>query len=562
MPVRLRSPSKPSLRQRLGGDRRGGVSMIVALAAAMLLASAAVGIDLGSIYLESRKLQGVADLAALAAANDIDKARTAAEATVAANGLGSNVTVELELGSYTPDASIPAARRFVVTNVNPSAARVRLRSQARLAFGAFVLGKPSVAISRVGAAAQTQLASFSIGSRLASLNGGVANALLSGLTGSNVSLSVMDYNALASADVDLLRYVPALATRMDMKAATFDQVLDSKVSAPTALNALADVLTTNGKTREAGSIRTLAAASVGVPDLKLSHLLDLGVYGDQDRVTDSSRATIALSSLDLARALLLTGQEGRQVALDLSAGAPGLLDAGAWLAIGERPNNSPWLSVTSDKNVILRTAQTRLYIELEATPLGAAGLGFTRVRLPVLVELAEGRAKLDAISCASNQVSIAASPGIGRLAIGEIDENKLNNFKKALSIDPARFVAVPLLSVSGKADVNIGGEAWRTLTFTQSDISGGVIRTASTRDTTAATLSSLIGATDLTVSLAGFGLSPLTGGIKTSVGNTLGALATPLDATLNSLTDLLGVRLGELDVRVNGLRCRDAALVA
>ena len=554
--------ARTPVRRRLREDQRGGVAIIVALAAAMLIGSAAVGIDLGSIYLESRKLQGVADLAAMAAARDIDKARTAAEATVAANGLGSNVTVELELGSYTPDAKIPAAKRFVVTSVSPTAARVRLRSQARLAFGSFILGKPSVAISRVGAAAQTQLASFSIGSRLASLNGGVANALLTGLTGSKVNLSVMDYNALAAADVDLLHYVPALATRLNLKAATFDQVLDTEVSAPTALNALADVLTTNGKTREAGSIRVLAGASTSVPDLKMSHLLDLGVYGDQDRVADSSRATISLSSLDLARALLLTGQEGRQVALDLSAGVPGVLGANATLAVGERPNNSPWLSVTADKNVILRTAQTRLFVEVDTSPLGAAGLGFTQVRLPVLLQLAEGRAKLDAINCSTNTVSVAASPGIGRLVIGEIDKKKLNNFKSELTVTPARFVAVPLLSVTGQADAHVGGDAWRTLTFSQSDIDGRVIRTASTRDTVQTTLSTLLGNTDLTVNLLGIGLSPLKGSIVSSVGDTLGALATPLDGTLNGLTDLLGVGLGELDVRVNGLRCRDAALVA
>lgn len=544
-------------------DQRGGVSMIVALGAAMLLASAALAIDLGSIYLESRKLQGVADLAALAAANDIDRARTAAEATVAANGLGSNVTVDLELGTYSPDASIPAAQRFKVTSVSPTAARVRLRSQAKLAFGSFIMGKPNVAISRVGAAAQTQLASFSIGSRLASLNGGVANALLSGLTGSKVNLSVMDYNALAAADVDLLRYVPALATRLNLKAATFDQVLDSDVSAPVALTALADVLTAQGKTREAGSIKTLAAASVGVPNIKMSKLLDLGVYGDQDRVADTSRATISLSSLDLARALLLTGQEGRQVALDLSAGVPGLLDADATLAIGERPNNSPWLSVTADKNVILRTAQTRLFVELDTAALGASGLGFTAVRLPVLLQLAEGRAKLDSINCSTNQVSIAAAPGIGRLVVGEIDKTKLGNFKSELTVTPAKFVNVPLLlQVTGQVDTRVGGEAWRTLTFSQSDIDGRVIRTASTRDTLQTTLSTLLGNTDLSVNLLGIGLTPLKSSITTSVGNTLGALATPLDGTLNGLTNLLGVGLGELDVRVNGLRCRDAALVA
>jgi uncharacterized membrane protein len=42
----------------------------------------------------------------------------------------------------------------------------------------------------------------------------------------------------------------------------------------------------------------------------------------------------------------------------------------------------------------------------------------------------------------------------------------------------------------------------------------------------------------------------------------LTSVAAPLDSLVNGLSDLLGVRLGEADVRVNGVRCGGAALVA
>jgi len=38
-------------------------------------------------------------------------------------------------------------------------------------------------------------------------------------------------------------------------------------------------------------------------------------------------------------------------------------------------------------------------------------------------------------------------------------------------------------------------------------------------------------------------------------------VATPLDDTINGLTGLAGVSLGEADVRVNGIRCQNVALV-
>ena len=41
---------------------------------------------------------------------------------------------------------------------------------------------------------------------------------------------------------------------------------------------------------------------------------------------------------------------------------------------------------------------------------------------------------------------------------------------------------------------------------------------------------------------------------------TLSTAAAPLDATLDGLEALLGVRLGTADVRINGLRCNGAAI--
>ncbi len=71
-----------------------------------------------------------------------------------------------------------------------------LTGQANVYFSTVFTGKRQVSVTRHATAAQAQLASFSIGSGLASVQGGAANALLSALTGSQVSLSVMNYNGL------------------------------------------------------------------------------------------------------------------------------------------------------------------------------------------------------------------------------------------------------------------------------------------------------------------------------------------------------------------------------
>src|SRR5690606_34526792 len=81
-------------------------------------------------------------------------------------------------------------------------------------------------------------AAFSIGSRLASLDGGLANALLSGLLGGQVSLTVMDYRALADARVNLLQFSDALATELGVTAGDYDALLAHQVQAGQMLSAL------------------------------------------------------------------------------------------------------------------------------------------------------------------------------------------------------------------------------------------------------------------------------------------------------------------------------------
>jgi len=416
-------------------------------------------------------------------------------------------------------------------------------------------------IMRRATAAQTRLASFQIGSRLLALRGGVANAVLSGLTGSSVNLSVMDYESLLRADVDLLTYVDALRTRLDLEAASFDETLQHDVEAPDAIEAIADALPAT-ETRAIGAIRRLADASRGAGRLDgVDRLIDLGPYGAQDHAL-SGPTQVRVSAMDLASAVLQIAGGDRQVRLELGAGVPGLASTDVWLAIGERPNNSPWLAITDDESVVIRTAQTRLYIEANVRPGG--DLGAAQVRLPILIELAPARARLVDIRCGisrnSREVTLAVAPGIGSLSLGGINLNQLDNFRAELRPTRAALVRAPLIQADGHARIDVGGEQWSNVRFSGSEIDRGAVKSVATRDAAQATISSLLGRTDLTVRVAGLGLN--LGGVTSALRGALTAAAAPLDGLINGLSDLLGVRLGEADVRVNGVRCGGAALVA
>ncbi|WP_243410554.1 pilus assembly protein TadG-related protein [Caulobacter radicis] len=542
-------------------DQKGGVAIIAAATLTGGVGLAALAVDVGSVYLQSRRLQGVADLAALAAASDIARAQAAANATVEINPIGGAVTAQVARGRYDPSATGGPSHRFKPGEVDPDAARVVLDGEADLFFGQALLGKKKIPIRRQATATRADLASFSIGTRLASLDAGVANALLTGLTGSKVSLSVMDYNALADADVNLFTYLDALDTKLGINAASYDDLLATDVKTGKALSVLADVLNAAGDSRAASAATVLASATASSQSVKLSTLVDLGPYGRQDHVAGGSSAGIGTDAMQLANAMLMLSNGARQVQLDLGAAVPGLADVDAWLAIGEPMNNSPYMTVTQDKSVVIRTAQTRLYVEAKLLGSGILG-GLAQIKVPLLVELASGEAKLAALDCKARTTTLAVKPSVGSVSIGQVDTSKLNNFKVGLTPTKGRIVQAPLFTVDGSSKVDLGGATFRNVVFSSADVAAGTVKTVKTSDLVSTTVATLIGNLSLDVHLLGLQLGLGESSILAALKPLLAAAASPLDVAINRLTALVGVGLGEADVRTNGMRCGAPALVA
>ena len=553
---------------RFRRSERGAVAMILAFALPAVVGFAAVSVDLGSVYLTTRHLQGVADLAAMAAARDLTNAQAAAQATVADNAFGQVVSAQVVTGQYVNDPNTPAGQRFTAGGASPTAAQVTLVTQTPLYFGQLLTGKASVAVSRTATAAEAQFASFQIGSRLVSLQGGLANALLSGLTGSTVSLSVMDYNALAGADVDLFKYMSALRTRLSLQTASFSQVLAANVSTGTALSALADVLTSQGATAAAAAATVLAHAAGSNTPVDLSSLLDMGPYGAQDHVSAGSGTAVSIAALDLADAELSAAQGGRQVQLNLGATIPGLTNATAYLAIGQRASNSPWIAIDDVGSVTVRTAQARLYLDSQVAPASGllAPLGVSVIDVPVYVELAQAQARLSTLACgatpSANAVSLSVAPSVGQITLGSVNTSKLNDFTQAETVSPATLLNLLLIKATATATVNLGGQVWQPVSFSAADIAAGTVKTVQTSNIAQASVASLFSTAAIGVQLGGLGLLIGGGPVTSLLQSTLTTVAAPLDQLIDGMTAMLGVKLGEADVKINGVRCKGAALVA
>ncbi|MFN3353429.1 MAG: TadG family pilus assembly protein [Brevundimonas sp.] len=525
-------------------DRSGAVAVMAAVGGAVALAAAAVAIDLGSIALTARRVQGAADLAALSAARHLERADAAARATAGAN-LPDLTGYALTLGRYTPDPDLPPIDRFTAAPSDPDAAEVRLTAEARLYFAHIFLGRERWPVTRTGRAAtrvQPPVAAFSIGSRLASLDGGLANQLLSGLTGSEVGLSVMDYRALAEADVRLLEFADALAHRLGVTAGDYDGLLARTTTSGVALEVLGEL--TGGR---AGDALAGLSSAAGGAELEIGDLIGASASGPDGL---KGGLDVAVSSLDLANAIVEIGAGDRQVALDLGAQA-GLADLEVVLAIGERPNGSPWMAVAKDGTPTIRTAQARLFLKARtAQKLN----GLAQVELPILIELASAEARLSRIDCPAGAVTLSARPGVASARLGAVDEARLDDFKRDPVSGQATLINVAgLVRVRGQATVRAEDTSWAEVRFSSSDVAAGTPRTVKSREALTGAISSLFGELELDVQALGLVLG--LGGLTSSLGQLLASVGTTLDGVVNPTLDLLGVGLGEADLTVHGVEC-------
>lgn len=532
-------------RRPFAANDGGGVAVMAAAAGGLFCVLAAIVVDMGSLALDGRTLQGAADLAALSAARDLDRAQLAATATAEANvGV---VATEVVTGLYVADPEVAPHERFAPAVAGPNAARVTLSQASPLFFGRWILGKESILLTRTATAATAvdpPRAMFSIGSRLAALDGGVANALLSGLTGSTVSLSVMDYNRLVDARVNLLGFSDALATDLGVEVGDYDALLRHEVDAGRALRVLKDLAGDQADS----TLSKLTGAATGVT-LKVGDLI--GAEADAGEGL-ASGLDASVSVMDLVMAMLETGGD-RQVALNLGARA-GVAALDVSLAIGERPNNSPWLTVTGTGSPIVRTAQARLYVKVRTAQKLS---GLAQVNLPVLIELASSEARLNDIDCDPDGVELGVRPGLASAKIGEIDESRLDDFKHALAPTPATLLSVlGLVKLTGKADVEIADTGFRPVRFSAADIADQKIKTVTSSNLATGLISTLLQRLDVTVHVVGLGIG--LGGLVQALGVLLSPLGPVLDGAINPLLDMLGLRLGQADVRVHGLSCPDA----
>ncbi len=569
------------LLKSLSRDTAGNVAITTALTLPLAIFAMALGVDYGHLTLQQRQLQSTADLAAIAAAaspTDPEKAalgyfqlnnqnfavRTATglltpQGEVAFSPEEAFATydgyAEIKRGHYSPDLSKAVAERFQPNVMPYDAVRVTMHKKGEIFFAGSFATAPILGAN--GTAASDKLAAFSIGSRLASLNEGILNALLGKLIGTTISLKAMDYRALADLQVNAFKTLDALALDLGLQAGSYSDLLKTDITYGKFLNALGK--TTGVTPTVSALLKTLeTAANKSKVTLKLQDVLALGPLSER-LIGQSDNLAVNASVFELINAAAVAGNGSNQVAIDLGSNIAGLGSVTLTIAIGEPPVGTPSLAVGAPGSIV-RTAQTR--IALEATVDGLSAIAGLKVRIPLYIEVAYAEAQLSGITCTNGAptVNIDAIPGVAEIALGDVDKSAFANFGKDPRVTRTDIVSALLLKVNGMANATATNMSVSKLSFASSEIASGKVKSISTKDTLTSLTTSLLGNLDLRIELLSLPLV-LPKAVLASLADTLKIATEPLDTVLYNTLLLVGVRIGEADVRVTGATCRNPVLV-
>lgn len=556
--------------RRYRQNERGVISVMAAGALVLALAVAMIVIDSGSMLYARRSLQAATDAAALGAVRqigDANAAEAASSAIFAMNGYsygGDDMTVP---GVYQADPAKQPQNRFTpegggVDPTDINAVRVTKHAQSPTYFARLFGFGDVTAISAISTAAYTKTASFSAGTRLASLNGGLANQLLGGLLGTTVNLDLVDYTALAHANVDAIAFLDALASEMNVTAgSTYGDLLETDVTlgdlATAALALDNEDCTGDGCT---GALDAMAKLPAG-PSVSLDDILGAAPFLERTigSVGSSANGDQRFNLYDLVSGTAMAAGAGQTVGFDFTAsGFAPLASVSGTVMVGE-PMAHMAVGKVGDS---VRTSQVTVQL-VAIIDTDIPELVDSKITVPIRITSAEGVATVAAIPCARDATMVTLSGTTGAVAAYYGTESDTNPKIATIEATVPLLGTVPVmdLKASGSYPVGSGGPA--DVNFTQTNIDDGDVKTVSSGVSALAGLGGAIAIQQ--VSLVGVtvpGLSSTLSTVLPAVTSAVNSGFSSLDPVLDSLLTTLGVNIAEMDMIVHGARCNAPVLVS
>jgi len=430
-----------------------------------------------------------------------------------------------------------------------------------------------LASAQANAACTTTGACLSAGPRLASIDttqSALLNPLLGSLLGSQLSLSVLDWNSLAQGDLKLLGFLNALQLQTNVSSPT--EALNANVTLAQIAAALSVQAQLEANTSLSGALRNLAAqlgnasATVRVGDLvKLS-------------TNAGALAQTTINSLDMLSGLIQLYNRRNVISTPVPVGVSG----GLLGALGVVNNLQLYAQVVEPAVYLcgpagstFHSAAIRVKLKLDlitlapVTDLLTALIGKTSIaigQLDVYVEVGRGEGVLTAVDAVSRSVTLQALPGVADVYIGKIDDAVF--FNRNRRIDPAvdlQHGKVGSLAVAGLSLLDIEIKSWargespRTVPIVMSGAFPQTRTVSSSSQFVTNLVGSLVSNLSLRIPLLDLGLlnvltDTVLGLLKTIVVGVLNPILAPvLGGIVDPLLQLLGIGLGQVVVTVNGI---------
>ena len=274
--------------------QRGAIGLMAAVTFGLALLLMLLVVDSGRLYMEQRKLQRVADNAALEA---VSRGGTCQAGLTAAAYAGQNATrngftvatgssLSTSCGSLTTGAN--GLRTFTANPAQAVAIRVIATHTVPIsvASGVAALFTPGpinlttqLSATAVAAAPTPTVAQLSIRSTLGTVStaqSSILNPLVGGMLGGSLSLSAVGWNGLLNTNINLLSYLNQLAINLGVAAGNYTQLLNTTTSVTQLIQAAITVVQANGATADIlTALGNLQVAAINAAPLKLGDILQL-----------------------------------------------------------------------------------------------------------------------------------------------------------------------------------------------------------------------------------------------------------------------------------------------
>ncbi|WP_368491648.1 pilus assembly protein TadG-related protein [Pseudomonas sp. Hg5Tf] len=362
---------------RFPARQRGAIGLIAALTLAMGLLFMLMVIDTSRLYLEQRRLQRIADMAALEAAGQSavcsgvgPRADALARSSAARNGFdaGAGQTLDTACGALQTGAN--SLRSFKVDVVRNEAIRVIATAQVTtsvaagvqaLASGKALPDATTLSARAIAATPKPPQAILRIGSTLAKVDSR-QSALLSALLnplGSHVNLDLLGWQGLADTQINLLSYLDQLAIDVRVSAGDYQQLLRADATASQLIDAAAKVLQQGGAAVEVAT--NLGKLAVGADNTRVLHLGDIL---DLQSGTTQAGLDTSLQVLDLVQSVILLSTKDSAAVVEMPIDLLGLAKGKIRLKVIE-PQQISAIGNPQTDQIKVHTAQVRALISLD-----------------------------------------------------------------------------------------------------------------------------------------------------------------------------------------------------